>query len=118
MQAVRAGGGARDLTAKVGEKRVLELEDAVDGFVDIPLRTPLPEPVKVEGAEEAAAGPLAQPMVGERLDLEVAVDGHLDIPLRHAITKKIKLEPGRGAEPPQLDQSGDIGVRGSGATSS
>jgi hypothetical protein len=56
----------------VGEKRARELEVAVDGYVDIPLRTPLPAPVKVEGAEEAAAGPEEQPMVGERLELEVA----------------------------------------------
>ena len=104
------------MTPKVGEKRVRELECACDGYVDTALPTPLPAPVKVEGAEEAAAGPEAQPMVGERLDLEDAVDGYFDIPLRHAIPKKIKLEPGRGAEPPQLDKSGDIGGRGSGAT--
>ena len=104
------------MTPKVGEKRALELECACDGYVDTALPTPLPAPVKVEGAEEAAAGPEAQPMVGERLDLEDAVDGYFDIPLRHAIPKKIKLEPGRGAEPPQLDKSGDIGGRGSGAT--
>ena len=131
------------MTPMVGEKRALELEVAVDGCVDIPLRTPLPAPGKVEGAEEAAAGPEAQPMVGERLDLEVAVDGYFDIPLRHAITKKIKLEPG-GAGPAQPDsearrvpepapkkpraqransapgrrtsKSGDIGGSGSGAT--
>ena len=58
------------------------------------------------------------PKVGEKrgLELEDVGDGWFDIPPRHAITKKIKLEPGRGADPPQLDKSGDIGGRGSGAT--
>ena len=75
--------GASDLTPKVGEKRVLELENAGLGYVDRALRTP-PAPVKVEGGETAAAGPVAQPMVGdsERLNLEDAGDGYVDTRLR------------------------------------
>jgi hypothetical protein len=63
------GGGVRDLTPKVGEKPALDLEYAGDGFFDKPLR-PLREAFTLEGAETAAAGPVAQPMVGDRRELE------------------------------------------------
>ena len=65
MQTAGAGGGARDLTPMVGEKRARELEVAVDGYVDIPLRTPLPAPKLDQAGGRTSAGTGAEETAGE-----------------------------------------------------